>query len=80
MPFARHCPFCGGRNLKMDDLTLDESEPCFTTVCSDCTAWGPVAKSMVDAVAKWNVRPTDKLFLAATRPYVQAYSLNTGGH
>jgi Lar family restriction alleviation protein len=53
------CPFCGKRDLEIDDLGSEE-RPFFVVSCRSCEAEGPIARSSLAAVKHWNSRAERK--------------------
>jgi len=50
-----HCPFCGGIDIHLDMVSVDDKEG-FFYFCLDCYADGPVGFSAAEAAEKWNGR------------------------
>lgn len=62
MTELKNCPFCGGKNIKIDYCDMPKSEK-FYCYCSDCsdkeTLNGEYAKNPFQAKQAWNTRANE---------------------
>lgn len=47
------CPFCGHADVEIDECSIGE----YAVDCPECRCIGPIAGTVMEAIAEWNKAP-----------------------